>query len=136
MNLHGNGEYLISKCVLKPTDTTFIAGNYEKITLELRTEEGLLYNDDIDINNDISIGTVNDSTFKSSVTKAGSDYGIYTITIYSEKKGKYNLNIGLTDPSSGKKENINTIKYKVTPDTIPDKTKTIITDKELFHIIK
>ncbi|MBO6244032.1 MAG: hypothetical protein J6O41_05670, partial [Clostridia bacterium] len=128
-DLHGNGDYLISKCVLKPTDTTFIAGNYEKITLELRTEEGLLYNDDIDINNDISIGTVNDSTFKSSVTKAGSDYGIYTITIYSEKKGEYNLNIGLTDPSSGKKENINTIKYKVTPDTIPDKTKTIITDK-------
>ena len=128
-DLHGNGDYVISKCVLKPTDTTFIAGNYEKFTLELRTEEGLLYNYDIDINKDISIGHVDDSSFKYSITKAGSDFGIYTVTIYSEKKGEYTLNVGLTDPSSGQKKNVNSAKYKVTPDTIPDKTKTIITSK-------
>ena len=128
-DLHGNGDYVISKCVLKPTDTTFIAGNYEKFTLELRTEEGLLYNYDIDINDDISIGHVDDTTFKSSITKAGSDYGTYTITIYSEKKGDYNLNVGLRDPSSRQITNLNPAKYKVKPDQIPDKTKTIITYK-------
>ena len=128
-DLHGNGDYVISKCVLKPTDTSFIAGNYETFTLELRTEEELLYNDDIDINKDISIGHVDDSSFKSSITKSGSDFGIYTITIYSEKKGEYYLNVGLTDPLSGQKKNANPAKYKVTPDIIPDKTKTIITNK-------
>ena len=99
-DLHGNGEYVISKCVLKPTETAFTAGNYEKFTLELRTEEGLLYNDDIDINKDIKIGEVDDTSFKYGISKSGSDYGIYTITIYSEKKGEYNLNVALTDPSS------------------------------------
>ena len=86
-DLHGNGDYVVSKCVLKPTETSFIAGNYEKFTLELRTEEGLLYNDDIDIEKDISISKVDDSSFKYQISKSGSDYGIYIITIYSEKKG-------------------------------------------------
>ncbi|MBR3661202.1 MAG: hypothetical protein IKN63_04835, partial [Bacilli bacterium] len=130
-DLHGNGEYVISKCVLKPTETVFTAGNYEKFTLELRTEEGLLYNDDIDINKDIKIGEVDDTSFKYGISKSGSDYGIYTISIYSEKKGEYTLNVALTDPSStsGEKKNINSAKYKVTPDPIPDKTKTQITKK-------
>ena len=130
-DLHGNGDYVISKCVLKPKDTSFVAGNYEKFTLELRTEDGLLYNDDIDINNDlnINIGNTQDNTFQSSKSKAGSDYGIYTITIYSEKKGEYNLNVEVTDPSSNNKEkkNVGPAKYKVTPDPIPDKEYTKIT---------
>ena len=130
-DLHGNGDYVISKCILKPEEKNFVAGNYEKFTLELRTEEGLLYNDDIDIDKDISIGEVDDTSFKYGISKSGSDYGIYTITIYSEKKGEYYLNIALTDPSSnsGEKRNINQAKYKVTPDPIPDKTKTQITKK-------
>jgi hypothetical protein len=130
-DLHGNGDYVISKCVLKPKDTSFVAGNYEKFTLELRTEDGLLYNDDIDINIDlnINIGNSQDNTFQSSKSKAGSDYGIYTITIYSEKKGEYNLNVEVTDPSSNNKEkkNVGPAKYKVTPDPIPDKEYTKIT---------
>ena len=129
--MHGNGDYVVSKCVLKPTETSFIAGNYEKFTLELRTEEGLLYNDDIDIEKDISISKVDDSSFKYQISKSGSDYGIYIITIYSEKKGEYNLNVAITDPSSssGQKSNLNSASYKVTPDPIPDKTKTQITKK-------
>ena len=40
--------------------------------VELRTEDGLLYNDDIDINNDlnINIGNTQDNTFQSSKSKA------------------------------------------------------------------
>jgi hypothetical protein len=112
-DLHGNGDYVISKCVLKPTDTTFIAGNYEKFTLELRTEEGLLYNDDIDINKDIKIGEVDDTSFKYGISKSGSDYGIYTISIYSEKKGEYTLNVALTDPSSTSGEKKNGTEYRL-----------------------
>ena len=127
--LHGNGDYEISKCLLSPKDTTFVAGNYQKFTLELRTEEGLLYNNDIDIKNDINITTNNnDESFKSSISKTGTDYGIYTITIYSEKKGEYNLNVVVKDlsSSSGQKKSVNSVKYKVTPDPIPFKNYTEI----------
>ena len=127
-NLHGNGDYDISKCVLLPSELSFIAGNYEKFTLELRTSNGLLYNDDIDLTNDINInnGNADDKSFKSSIEKTGTDYGIYTINIYSEKKGEYNLNVELKDPSSNKEEksSINPAKYKVTPHPIPCKNFT------------
>ncbi|MBP5446141.1 MAG: hypothetical protein J6Y28_08225, partial [Acholeplasmatales bacterium] len=45
---HGNGPFDPSQCVLKPKNVSFVAGNYEHFTLELRTKKGLLYNDDID----------------------------------------------------------------------------------------
>ena len=129
-NLHGNGDYKISECVLAPKETSFIAGNYGKFTLELRTDEKLLYNDDIDINRDINVNTasINGNSFRYTIAKEGTNYGIYTITIYSEKKGEYTLNIELTDlsSSSGQKKNVNAAKYKVTPDPIPDKKHTII----------
>ena len=123
-DLHGNGDIDISKCVLSPLTTTFIAGNHETFTLELRTAEGLLYNDDIDINKDLKIYIdTTDNTFKYNVVKAGASYGIYTITIYSEKKGEYSLN---TELNNGK---IGPVKYKVTPDPIPDKKNTIISSR-------
>ena len=91
---HGNGPYILEKCILKPKNTSFIAGNYEKFTLELRTKQSLLYNDDIDISKDIEIKIdKQDKSFKSTVEKSGSEYGIYTITIYSEKKGKYVMDV-------------------------------------------
>ena len=130
-DLHGNGDYLISKSIIKPDIASFVAGTYQKFSLELRDEDGLLYNDDIDINNDLIIGKVNDATFESSIIKAGSDYGIYTITIYSEKKGEYDLNIAMTDllSSSGEKKNMKPAKYSVTPDPLPDQNKTEIVNK-------
>jgi len=130
-DLHGNGDYVVSKCVINPSETTLVAGNSEKFTLELRTEEGLLYNNDIDLDKNISIGKNNDDTLKYTIEKAGSIYGIYTITIYSEKKGEYTLNVALTDPSSisGEKKELNPIKYKVTPHPLPDKAYTEITGK-------
>jgi hypothetical protein len=128
---HGNGDYVLSKCVLTPNNVSFTAGNYQKFTLELRTQEGLLYNDDIDVEKDISIGNVDDNTFTYTIAKNGSDYGVYIITVYSEKKGEYELNVALTDPKSysGEKKNINPANYKVTPDPIPDKNKTVITNR-------
>ena len=87
-NKYGNGDYDISKCVLIPNEVNFVAGNYEKFKLELRTSNELLYNDNIYLTNDISInnGNANNTSFKSSIEKAGSDNGIYIINIYSEKK--------------------------------------------------
>ena len=129
---HGNGDYVISKCALKPNKTSFVAGNYMKFLLELRTEDGLLYNDDIDLNNHINInnGNANDSSFKSSVEKTNSSYGFYTINIYSEKKGEYNLYVELKDlfSTSGQK-GIISASYNVTPDPIPFKKYTQITNK-------
>ena len=119
--LHGNGDIVISKCVLSPSKVSFIAGNYQKFTLELRTEEGLLYNDDIDTNKDLKIYKEStDDSFQYSVVKAGESYGIYTITIYSEKKGNNKLNVELNS------QKLTPVEYTVTPDPIPDKNNTRI----------
>ena len=49
--------------------------------------KAILYNDDIDISNDIDIKIdKEDKSFNSNITKSGSEQGIYTIIIYSEKK--------------------------------------------------
>jgi len=127
---HGNGPYVLEKCILKPKNTSFIAGNYEKFTLELRTKESLLYNDDIDISKDIEIKIDKaDKSFKSFVEKSGSEYGIYTITIYSEKKGNYVMDVLLADPAKNKKEkgNVGPAYYTVFPCKVPDKRYTVIT---------
>ena len=119
--LHGNGDIVISKCVLSPSKVSFIAGNYQKFTLELRTEEGLLYNDDIDTNKVLKIYKEStDDSFQYSVVKAGESYGIYTITIYSEKKGNNKLNVELNS------QKLTPVEYTVTPDPIPDKNNTKI----------
>ena len=126
-DLHGNGDYVISKCVLTPKEISFSAGNYEKFNLELRTEEGLLYNDDIDINNDISVyNNTADDSFKYTIAKAGTGYGLYTITIYSEMKGKYKLDVLLKDLTDEKLKNLGSVIYSVTPDPLPDKRYTKI----------
>ena len=128
---HGNGKYVIEKCILKPKNVSFIAGNYEQFTLELRTQQGLLYNDDINIDTDILIHVEDDNSFISSVTKAGSDYGIYTIKIYSEKKGEYIMNVLLADPSTQNKtkKEVGPGFYTVYPDKVPDKRYTVIKTK-------
>ena len=125
---HGNGPYVLEKCVLKPKNVSFVAGNYEHFTLELRTKESLLYNDDIDISNDIDIKIdKEDKSFKSTITKSGSEYGIYTITIYSEKKGYYKMDVLLADPTKerGEKGNVGPAYYTVYPDKVPDKRFTV-----------
>ena len=126
---HGNGPYDLKKCVLEPKNLLFVAGDYEELTLELRTSQGLLYNDDINVNSDILIEKdTRDISFKSSVEKAGVDYGIYTIKIYSEKKGDYNFNVNLTDPSSATKEkkNVGPVSYTVFPQSVPFNKYTVI----------
>ena len=126
---HGNGKYDINNCVLIPKNVSFIAGNYEQFTLELRTKQGLLYNDDINITTDILIqNDKEDNSFYSSITKAGSVYGIYTIKIYSEKMGDYSLSILLADPSTKDKikKEVGPGLYTVYPDKIPDKKYTNI----------
>ena len=124
---HGNGPYVIDKCLLYPKNATFVAGTYQQFTLELRTEKGLLYNDDIDLNKDLDINIdQEDKSFKYTVAKAGSENGIYTITIYSEKKGDYSMNVLLADPADDmKKKNVGPAYYTVLPDKVPDKRYTV-----------
>ena len=128
-DFHGNGPYVIENCVLRPKNVSFFAGTYEQFTLELRTEQGLLYNDDIDTDNDILI-KINDTdySFKYEILKAGLDNGIYTINIYSEKKGNYLMEVLLTDPKSEKKNKKDTgpVYYIVYPEKVPHKKNTKI----------
>ena len=124
---HGNGPYVIDKCRLYPKNATFVAGTYQQFTLELRTAQDKLYNDDIDLKNDLDINIKrDDKSFKYTVTKAGSENGIYTITIYSEKKGDDLLNVLLADPADDmKKKNVGPAYYTVLPDKVPDKRFTV-----------
>jgi hypothetical protein len=136
-NGHGNGPYDLSKCVLKPKNVSFVAGNYEHFTLELRTTKGLLYNDDIDTEQDIGIQTkkINkplreDKTFRYSIEKTTNEYGIYTITIYSEKKGIYNMDVLLANPFKNKtKENVGPAEFTVYPEKVPHKNFTVFFSK-------
>ena len=129
---HGNGPYVIEKCVLTPKNVSFVAGTYEEFTLELRTEQGLLYNDEIDIENDTLIKIEKEEkSFTSSIAKSGSVNGIYTITIYSEKKGANVMNVFLTDLKSEKKEkkNVGPANYYVYPEKVPHQNYTVIINK-------
>ena len=74
---------------------SFVAGNYEEFILELRAEQRLLCNDQIDIENDTAFEIIKeDLLFKSEITKADSDNGIY-ITIYFEKKEENTMKVEL-----------------------------------------
>ena len=136
-NGHGNGPYDLSKCVLKPKNVSFVAGNYEHFSLELRTTKGLLYNDDIDVESDIEIQTkkINlpervDKTFRYTIEKTTNEYGIYTITIYSEKKGVYNMDVLLANPFKNKtKENVGPAIFTVYPEKVPHKNFTVFYSK-------
>ena len=126
---HGNGPYVLENCVLKPRNVSFVAGTYEQFTLELRNKQGLLYNDEIDIDNDTLIEIVNiDDSFRYEIFKTGLDNGIYTINIYSEKKGKNTMKVFLTDPKSEtkNKEDIGPADYNVYPEKVPHKNYTKI----------
>ena len=111
---------------------SFVSRNYQEFTLELRTKQGLLYNDEIDTENDTAIEIIKeDRSFKSEITKAGSDNGIYTITIYSEKKGENTMKVELSDPNSkiGEKKDEWPALYTVYPDKVSYKIYTIIKEK-------
>ena len=108
---------------------SFVSRNYQEFTLELRTKQGLLYNDEIDTENDTAIEIIKeDRSFKSEITKAGSDNGIYTITIYSEKKGENTMKVELSDPNSKIGEKKDEL-YTVYPDKVSYKIYTIIKEK-------
>ena len=126
---HGNGPYIIENCVLMPNNVSFVAGTYEQFTLELRTAQGLLYNDDIDIENDTLIEIVNiDDSFRYEIIKTGLDNGIYTISIYSEKKGKNTMKVFLTEQNSETKntKDVGHADYNVYPEKVPHRNYTKI----------
>lgn len=130
-----NVSYVIEKCILSEKNNSFEAGNYYNFTLELRTEKGLLYNGDFDINNDIFIEIINfDKSFNYSISKA--DYGIYIITIYSHLKGNNTMKVLLKDQKSEEtiKRDFDLAYYYVYPQNIPSKTNTIIKNEKIINL--
>ena len=123
---HSNGDYVTA--ILTPKNTSFVAGNYKDFTLELRTKDDKLYNGLLDLENDLDIGIQNpDKSWNYTVSETGTR-GIYTITIYSEKKGPNIMDVNLTFPKSedkGKK-NVGPAYYYVYPDKVPYKNYTVI----------
>ena len=128
---HGNGRYVIGKCVITPQKISFMAGTYGEFSLELRNAQGLLYNDDINITSDIDIENVEkDPTFVSTVEKADPDYyGVYTIKIYSEKKGDRSIHALLADITIKErtKKRVGPGYYNVYPEKVPDRRFTVFT---------
>ena len=123
---HGNGP--IDHCSLTPKNTSFVAGNYKDFTLECWTKEDLLYNGILDVDKDILVDIEKpDKSFKSKVTETN-ERGVYTITIYSEKKGPNILDVNVTDPKSQKNEKViaGPAYYYVYPDKVPYKNYTVI----------
>ena len=112
---YDNSPYVIENCILSPKNGTFIAGNNLNFTLVLKTEKGLLYNGDIDINNDIIIELENnDISFNYNITKSPINNANFTITIYSHIKGKNTLQIFIK--SKEKTEFVSSAQYYVYPD--------------------
>ncbi len=128
---HGNGRYVIGKCVITPQKISFMAGTYGEFSLELRNAQGLLYNDDINTTSDIDIENVEkDPTFVSTVEKADPDYyGVYTIKIYSEKKGDRSIYALLADITIKErtKKRVGPGYYNVYPEKVPDRRFTVFT---------
>ena len=128
---HGNGRYVIGKCVITPNKISFMAGTYGEFSLELRNAQGLLYNDDINTTSDIDIENVEkDPTFVSTVEKADPDYyGVYTIKIYSEKKGDRSIYALLADITIKErtKKRVGPGYYNVYPEKVPDRRFTVFT---------
>ena len=76
---YGNGDYILNKCNISTNEAKFRAGRTFNLFLYLRTEEGLLYNGEFDINY-INCDTLIpdlDQSFKCEKTK--NDTGIYII---------------------------------------------------------
>jgi len=138
---HGNGRYVIEKCVLTPKTISFMAGTYGEFYLELRNAQGLLYNDDINITSvnitdnivsDLKIENIGeDRTFVCSAEKSDPDYyGVYTIKIYSEKKGDRSIFALLADITTKERtmKKVGPGYYNVYPEKVPDKQFTVITN--------
>ena len=131
---YDNSPYIIENCILSPKNSSFIAGNYINFTLELRTEKGLLYNGNIDINNDILIEILKyDESFSYSINKLGTNNGIYIITIYSHVKGNNTMKVFLNDLKPEKRE-VGLVEYLVHPGKVPCKNYTFINNEKKFNV--
>ena len=127
---YGNGDYDLDKCKVIPEVAEFMAGTTFEVLLYLKTEEGLLFNGDFNMNSiDCHELTSEDETFSCSVSK--NNIGIYSIkyysTLYKREEDKiYNL-IKLYNS-----DKTNTTTFKVlliNTNGIPSKKYTNITKK-------
>lgn len=50
-DIYGNGDYVLEKCEVNKKEAEFRAGSIYEILLTLRTEEGLIYNGEFNLNN-------------------------------------------------------------------------------------
>ena len=131
---HGNGDYDISKCEIKPKELTFYAGEYDYYTLEVRTKKGKLYNDELNIEDITAKINKNEPSFKYSVTKSGAEYGIYKISVYCEKKGRYELTVSLKDLTTSESKGLDPVYFNVLPLKVPYPPYTVIMVKPADNI--
>ena len=87
--LYGNGIYKCENTYVSTDAITIRAGESANVNIKLYTEHNEMYNDDIDLNNDIRItGPQDDATFKASLSKQSQAYANYTLQITSTQATK------------------------------------------------
>lgn len=90
--------------------------------MTLKTNENLIYNDDLNLTSDVVCTSPSDDpTFTCQISKAGTNYGVYNIKIYSELVSKSSSNRSFNLKIKG--ENTSFIKM-IVKIGIPDPTKT------------
>ena len=88
---YGNGPYNISHFTFEPNITLFelVAGEKYSFYLQLRTEKGLLYHKNLDINEHLKFNqTFDDQNFTFNVTSLNSSIGIFLIELYTTKSNE------------------------------------------------
>jgi len=91
---HGNGKYVIEKTILSKTSIEIDAGTTEDFDITLMTNNNLIYNDDVPLQNIKYSLSSPDDTFKMDIVKKpNTTYGVYTATITSNKATDQAINI-------------------------------------------
>jgi len=82
----GNGNYLVENTYISDTLINLYADNRKSFVMRLKTAKKLLFNDDIDIDNDIKYRVEPaDDTFELKISRDFTKYNYYTITVLSKK---------------------------------------------------
>ena len=119
---YGNGAYIVQNTQFSSNEVSFNCGTSTDLTMTLKTNENLIYNDDLNLTSDVVCTSPSDDpTFTCQISKAGTNYGVYNIKIYSELVSKSSSNRSFNLKIKG--ENTSFIKM-IVKIGIPDPTKT------------
>ena len=103
---YGNGKYLVANTYISNSQLNLYADKTSTFSMRLKTKENLLYNNDIDLDKDLTfIISPSDLTFTLKAEKNFEKYNDFTITVYSKTSlldSNLKLSLSLRDP-----ENVN-----------------------------